>query len=367
MKKPALLTLAAAAASVASVASVALVGGTQAQALTVSASATSVTASAARNTLATSIPSAARTATTSADKRIRYVWVKECGKGDATVPCGPWTVTLANGKDVRLTDALVFSLTAKGKVDTGVMAPVTVSGDGNRVAYFRKPDGKLVVRDVAKGRVHVLPGSSAKPPKGVTMSDVVLTLSPDGEIVAIDYGDRNEKLPSLLVDLRSKKIGKLKGNLTVEGFSPDGKHVLTRRVTSENTTEFAAYDLDGNRTNSQVVPQVVANNSPIALADDGTSMALIINMSGTKRRLRTYDLASDTVGDYVDVTAPKGEDAYSLRWTPDGGLALWALRWDREMNLRGVTLRGLDPATGATTKIDSFKLRSDLWNWYLPR
>ncbi|GIH69029.1 hypothetical protein [Sphaerimonospora thailandensis] len=363
MKKPALLTLAAAAASVASVA---LVGGTQAQALTVSASATSVTASAARNTLASSTASAARTATASADKRIRYVWVKQCGKGDATVPCGPWTVTLTNGKDVRLTDALVFSLTAKGKVDKGAMAPLTVSGDGNRIAYFRKPDGKLVVRDVAKGRVHMLPGSSAKPPKGLTMTDVALTLSPNGEIIMIDYGDSKGKLPSLLVDLRSKKIGKLKGNLTFEGFSPDGKHVLTRRVTSENTTEFAAYDLNGNRTNSQVVPQVVANNSPIALADDGTSMALIINVSDTKKRLRTYDLASDTVGDYVNVTAPKDEYPYSLRWTPEGGLTLWALRYDREMNLRGVTLRGLDPATGATIKIDSFKLRSDLWNWYLP-
>ncbi|MBE3012316.1 hypothetical protein IL992_24440 [Microbispora sp. NEAU-D428] len=341
MRKPAILALSAAA----TMALTALAGAAQAQARTGAATATA----------------------SSSASTVRYAWLNSCKKKDGYLPCGSWRLTLRNGRDSVLTDAQVFPRTAKGKIDKQSYTPLSVSGDGRQVSYFRKKDGMLVVRDVTMNKVRALPPSVSKLPKGIGMGDLTTSLSRDGGLLTIDYYDDDDKMPSLVVNVRTGKVRKIPADASVVGFSPDGKHLLVSRGTAENTTQFSVYDQDGRRTNTQVVPQVVANNSPMALADDGSSVAVLITTASAKQRLRVYDLSEDTVGDAVDVRVPKNESAKRLEWTPDGGLKLWeTLDSAKTGETYRVVVRSLDTDTGATAKLDSFRVKPSVWTWWLP-
>ncbi|TQS27809.1 hypothetical protein [Microbispora sp. KK1-11] len=343
MRKPAILALPAAA----TMALTTLAGAAQAEARTGGASVTATASSSAST--------------------VRYAWLKSCKKKDGYLPCGSWRLALGNGRDSALTDAQVFPRTAKGKIDKQSYTPLSVSGDGRQVSYFRKKDGMLVVRDVTTNKVRALPRSVSKLPKGIGMGDLATSLSRDGGLLTIDYYDEDGKVPSLVVNVRTGKVRKIPADAAVAGFSPDGKHVLVSRGTAENTTQLSVYDEDGRRTNTQVVPQVVANNSPIALADDGSSVAVLITTTSAKQRVRVYDLSDDTVSDAVDVRLPKNESAKRLEWTPDGGLKLWeTLDWTKTGETYRVVVRTLDIGTGATATLDSFRVKSSVWAWWLP-
>jgi hypothetical protein len=305
-------------------------------------------------------------ATSDAKGQVRYAWLKSCPKKDYTIPCGPWTITLGSGKNLVLKDAVVHPYLADGKVDKEGATSFAISGNGKVVSYFRKSDRKIVVRDVASGKVRALPGKAGKLPKGLGMSDLDTFLSDDGGKIVIDYYDAAGTRPSLVVDLGTGKARSLRADSAVQGFSPDGKLVLTTRFTDENTTEFSVYDESGAKVNSQVVPQIVANNSPIALADDGSTVGVLITNPKGKQRLRLYDLASDTVGDAVDISVPKNEGAHRLFFDGSGNLTLWELRGDKAGNVVGADERRVDSSTGATTVIDSFKIKSTTWTWWLP-
>jgi hypothetical protein len=305
-------------------------------------------------------------ATSDANGQVRYSWLKSCPKKDYTIPCGAWNLALNSGKNLVLKDAMVHPLTADGKVDKEGATTFAISGNGKVVSYFRKSDHKLVVRNVATGKVHVLPGKAAALPKGLGMTDLDTILSDDGTKVLIDYYDAAGTRPSLVVDLASGTTRKLRADSAAQGFSPDGKLILVSRFTDENTTEFSVYDESGTKVNSQVVPQIVANNSPIALSDDGTTVGVLITSPKGKQRLRLYDLASDTVGDAIDVSVPKTEGAHRLFFDSAGNLTLWELRGDKAGNVVGAAERRVDQSTGATTVIDSFKIKSTAWTWWLP-
>ncbi|MEV8637353.1 hypothetical protein AB0395_37510 [Streptosporangium sp. NPDC051023] len=308
-------------------------------------------------------PAEAKTGAAS-DDSVRYAWIKGCPKKDYTVPCGKWTLTLRSGKTVKLADARVNPRQANGKVDKDASTTFAVSGDGRFVNYFR--GDKLVVRDVNSGKVRPLPGKAAVLPKGLGQSDVDTMFSPDGSIVVVDYFDDAEKLPTLIVNLKSGKTIKLPSKNNVLSFSPDGQHLLTGRYTDDNITEFVVFDADGKESESQVVPQIVSNNSPIALADDGSTVALVITGSSNKVRLRTYDLASDTVSDAVPLGIPKNESSQRLYWDPAGTLTLWTGRGSGEGEVTSAVKRTVNAETGSTRKLDSFTIKNSPWTWWLP-
>ncbi|GLW99569.1 hypothetical protein [Microtetraspora sp. NBRC 16547] len=326
-------------------------------------------AAVAATTSALAIPTMAEAKTgaaSAANAQIRYVWVKSCGEKDYTVPCGSWNFVTRDGKTRTLGDARVYAVNARGKVDKESLAALAISDDGEKVAYFRKSDNKLVIRDLATNRVRALPGTASRLPKGLGMSDLVTTLSPDGSSLLIDYQDENDKLPSLLVNMATGKIAKLRTDLYLQGFSPDSRHVLASRYTRENTTELRVLDENGATTGRKVVPQVIANNTPQALANDGNTVAVMINMTGGKQRLRVYDLESDSVGDAVNVNVPKNETPQQLRWDDSGNLTVWEMRSDKDGNTNGLVRRTLDPTSGGTTKTDSFPLTAKVYMWWVP-
>ncbi len=96
---------------------------------------------------------------------IRYASVKSCAdKENGSVPCGPWRLDLHSGERMTLKDARVAPRDRRGKVSKLLLAPIAVSGDGQAVAYYRKSDDRMVVRELG-GPVHVMPKIAL--PKGI--------------------------------------------------------------------------------------------------------------------------------------------------------------------------------------------------------
>ncbi|GIH76180.1 hypothetical protein [Planobispora longispora] len=322
-----------------------------------------ISAPAQAYTGAASATSSSSSSSSSSDS-VRYAWIKSCPKKDYTVPCGDWTLTMRSGKTVKLTDARVNPKNAKGAVDKSAAALFAVSGDGRVVNYFK--GGKLVVRDVNSGKVRPLPGKAATLPKGLGMSEVDTTLSHDGSIVVVDYSDEAGTLPSLVADLRTGKVVKLPAANSVLSFSSDGAHLLTSRFTDDNTTEFAVFDAQGRKTAGQVVPQLVSNNAPVALSDDGNTVTVIVTGASRKHRLHTYDLAADTVSDAVALGLPKNENGQRLFWDSAGKLTLWTSREGEDGDSASAVKRTVNPETGATRTLDSYKVKGGTWTWWLP-
>ncbi|MFC4588865.1 TolB-like translocation protein [Sphaerisporangium corydalis] len=297
---------------------------------------------------------------------MRYASLDSCTRKDEARPCGAWMLTLRNGRTVKLTDAAVFPRTAKGRLDRTSSTPFAVSGDGDRVLYVRASDHKLVWKDVLTGRVRSLPGAAARAPKGLGMSDVDPILSPSGDVVVIDYYDDSGKRPTLAVDLGTGQIGKLPGGDSVQGFSPDGRRILMSGSTSDNTTEFAVYDTNGQPAETREVPQVVSNNSPVALADDGVTIALVIVPPSGRPNLRQYDLSTDAISPAIDLGIAKKESAYRIYWDDSGKLTLWTLLSQKDGDVVRATVGAVNPSTGHFAKADSFRVRDHLWTWWLP-
>lgn len=309
---------------------------------------------------------AKKTRAANSSSAVRYAWLVGCKKKEYTVPCGPWRLSLRNGNTAKVTDAVVFPTMANGRVGKESNAPLAVSGDGTRIVYFRKSDHKLVWKNTSGGKAHSLPGKAAKAPKGIGMDEIRPTLSPDGEILVIDYLDASGKRPTLAIDLVNGDIARLPGRNDVQGFGPDGRRVLMSRTTDDNTTEFVVYDTDGHKAESREVPQIVSNNSPVALADDGVTIGLVIVPGKGRPRLRVYDLSTDTVSPAVDLKMPAKESPYRIHWDDSGKITLWSLRSNKDAVITRATASTVDPSTGGLKKIDSFAMRPDVWTWWLP-
>jgi hypothetical protein len=168
----------------------------------------------------TPLPALAHPAHGDADA-VRYAWVRGCGV--QAKPCGDWILFRRDGSRTRLRDARVKPLSDKGKTLNDDLAPLSVSDDGRRVAYFRKGDGRLVVRELGGG-VHVI--ADEVPARGYGMGDVRTMLSQDGTRLAVDYvGEYDRggkpKRPTDIYDVATgTKLGSIPWDVTLSGFSP---------------------------------------------------------------------------------------------------------------------------------------------------
>jgi hypothetical protein len=214
---------------------------------------------------------------------IRYASLDRCK--DADRPCGPWRLTLRDGREIVLPDAQVNPHNRHGKPDLERMASIAISGEGQRVAYIRTGDHRLVVRDL-NGDVHVMPREALP-----TRADgVALRLSLDGTHLAVD---------NLIFDVNEAvKLASLPGKATFEGFSGDGDEVLTFRPRKHHRMELTSYTLRGEllaraTLTSDYEPGSVTN-TPYALGADGRLVAHLTTNAG-KGAVEIIDLITGEV------------------------------------------------------------------------
>jgi hypothetical protein len=291
---------------------------------------------------------------------VRYASLKGCKiKDGSQVPCGLWRLEMHSGKEVKLSDALTTARDKHGKTLKDYPAPIAVSGDGHSVAYFRKSDSRLVVREIG-GAVHVMAKGAL--PKKIGIEEVDLKLSLDGGHLAVEYNDTNDRQPTQVYDVSSgQNPGTIPGGLTFQNFSGDGGAVLVSKSTDDNTTRLVTYSAEGAELSSTEPPQVVANNTPYGLAADGKTVAFF---TGTikKLSLKQYDLEGDTVTQSTRVKLGGSDLPEMVDWTGDQEVTVHVSHTTGDGR---TTMRILlvNPETGAIKVRDSYKVKSDSFTY----
>ncbi|KAA9376922.1 hypothetical protein F5972_20900 [Microbispora cellulosiformans] len=288
---------------------------------------------------------------------IRYASVDSCPRRDGTTtPCHTWRLDLLDGRRVALKDAMLWPLTAKGRPDRTNSAPLTVSGDGESVSYFRRSDHRLVVREFHGDRsaVRVMPRNPL--PRGVGMNEAWLKLSQDGDRLALGYTTKDGRTRVRLFDVaRASATGTTPETDAFSGFSGDGSAVLLQRAGDANTIGLSVHDDTGAELAAAVPPQIVANNGPWALSADDRTVAFVTGL-GKKARLRFYDVATDQPTGSVGFSLPEDAALDMIDWTGGHEVTLHLVRARGSRDV--VTVLRVDTETGRTRVRDSYKVRS---------
>ncbi|WP_283137767.1 hypothetical protein [Rhizohabitans arisaemae] len=285
---------------------------------------------------------------------IRYAWLDGCYAKVRSAPaCGDWILYLRDGGRERLRDAYVRPLDAKGK-PLNAITPLAVSDDGRRVAYFRKGDRRLVVRELG-GKVHVIRDEVLV--RGYLMRDVAVTLSQDGTRLAVDYDDeydhdRKEKRPTEIYDVATgTRLGTIPWNFLFSGFSLDGDEVLAKWEDDEyDTSDVFVFTVQGRQllhAKSPVKDLVL----PYGLAADGRSAATIDYEDG-REILKIHDLV--TKKSVMNIRMPRTEGAVdSIAWTGPTKITVHFVLQPEGKPAR-IQVREIDTATKKIRTSDSY-------------
>ncbi|MGW5685727.1 hypothetical protein [Nonomuraea sp. NPDC003754] len=266
---------------------------------------------------------------------LRAAWLQARPTNDGEVPTGTWQLEFADGKRKNLS-------VARAATTPGDAAPVAISGDGLHLAYVRTSDRRVVVASMAGGESFVGPsGAHVR----------AMWLSEDGSRLLIDHyderlgdGRRATDTADLLVEVGSGRTVSLPVGGEPAGFSADGDEVLSRRQLKDDTVQVSAHRTDG--TSAAWIPSRDVVPADLALSADGGTLVTL-----EQGRLRRYDLAA---GQWLAGEVSLGPSAYGLAWRA-GELTVKVGAHGAE-NWWNVQVLAVDPATGATRTVDSYRL-----------
>ncbi|MEQ4722822.1 hypothetical protein [Nonomuraea sp. B19D2] len=277
---------------------------------------------------------------------IRYASIKKCtAKTQTDRPCGGWRLVMHSGKKSVLPDAQGVALDAKGKTLPYSPAPIAVSGNGQRVAYFSKT-GRLAVRTFGGGVK--LFAKNALP--RVAQNEMTLLLSDDGGRLAALIGGEKPASTRVFDTATGARLGTVPADRSVLGFSFDGDELLTSVDGDEPVTDLAVYTDTGDEVVRVAPPQVVVSNAPQALSADGRTVANVVQ--GAKPELVLYDLQTDQVTARKKIKLPDA-DIHMIDWTGDTQVTLHMLSGDK------ITIVQIDTETGGVTVRDKYTLLKD--------
>ncbi|MFC7102540.1 hypothetical protein ACFQQB_20050 [Nonomuraea rubra] len=114
--------------------------------------------------------------------------------------CAQWRLVTRGGESFRMPDAVsVFTeQTAGNYMNTG--APLVISSDGRKVAYYRESDQRYAVRDLETGAVLLTPQTF--PRDTMVKGAGLVRLSPDGRFLAMT----GRGWPIVVVDMESGQV-----------------------------------------------------------------------------------------------------------------------------------------------------------------
>ncbi|MEU4227124.1 hypothetical protein AB0F17_22730 [Nonomuraea sp. NPDC026600] len=296
-------------------------------------------------------PTAAQAAPHHEHDGIRYASVKGCTvKGGEQRPCGEWRLMMHSGEKGSLPDAEAIAREANGKSSVTQVAPIAVSGDGQRVAYFTKA-GRLAVRTMGGG-VKVF-AKDALP--RVAQYNVTFNLSDDGGRLAAVFGTAKAVKTRIFDTATGALLGSTPGGQSMLGFSADGGELLTDVAGDEGVTDLIAYSESGEQLFRTTPPQIVSSNSPQALSGDGRTTANVV--MGAKPQLILYDMQTDEVTARRKIKLPVG-DLLMVDWTGEQQVTLHLVRYP-EGKANKMTIVQIDTGTGAVKVRDQYSLLKD--------
>ncbi|WP_157245596.1 hypothetical protein [Nonomuraea typhae] len=279
---------------------------------------------------------------------VRYASVKGCpDKNREKRPCGPWRLVMHSGEMTLLRDAQTVARHADGTSSGYQVAPIAVSGDGRRVAYFTK-QGRVAVRTLGGG-VKLL-AADALPRAG--QYERVFNLSDDGAKLAVTtYGKQTRVFDTAT----GAQLGSAGRDEPVEGFSGDADEILTLADGEDSVTDLVIYRDTGEQARRVTPPQLVSGNGPHALAADGTTIANLA--MGKKPALVLYDSATDQVTATPRVKLPAG-GVRRIDWTGENQVTVH-LALERDGRPTRMTVVQISVPSGAVKVRDRYTVLAD--------
>ncbi|MDF5752891.1 hypothetical protein [Spongiactinospora sp. TRM90649] len=123
--------------------------------------------------------------------------------------CAQWNVVTRDGRKYRMPEALSVYTEQTADEYMNTNAPLVISSDGRRVAYYSERDRAIAVRDLDGGQVRLVPVPITR--AELVAEPMLITLSPDGSRLAMWRKDR----PDVIVKVETGEVTRV----------PDGWHV----------------------------------------------------------------------------------------------------------------------------------------------
>ncbi|WP_062350975.1 hypothetical protein [Herbidospora yilanensis] len=291
------------------------------------------------------VPATAQAAPHHGGDSIRYASAKACKVKKATVLCGNWRLVTHHGKILQLRDAQLEALDGKRRPVGFAAAPVAISGNGQKIAYFRK-DGRIAVRTLGGG-VTLLPADTL--PKNVVQYNVWFRLSDDGASLAV-----TDRRTMIFDTKKGRRLGLLPAKREFMGFSGDGKEVLT----SGPDEVFRVYDRSARLLRQGRPADDVNGWGPNALHADARTVATLV--SGDK--IVVSDVETAQVEGDNPIKLPKGGTVEMLDWTGPDQVTLHVSQNLPKVPNRMTVLQH-DTKTGVTTVRDRYDILKDTFTY----
>jgi hypothetical protein len=243
---------------------------------------------------------------------VDYAYLDWCGttglRGKpVSGPCAQWHMISVTGKQWRVTDGLGVFPGRAGTTMNG-SAPLKISDQGTRIAYYRPSDEHFVVRDLLSGQTTVI--DRRVPPSSLEKDGADLMFSLDGRRLAVTFtyphpGD------AFLADTRSGAVRSLPGKAVV-GLGEDASTVvLTEEI--KGATWLVLSGPDGKvRRRVPLAPDVHLEGTRNLLAPDGHTLVALPGSDtegeGLAKPMDTVDLVDARTGRTVatrHITLPK--------------------------------------------------------------
>ncbi len=194
----------------------------------------------------------------------------------------------------------------------------SLSPDGRYLSCVDWATGDLAIRDLATGKLRHLTNTTES-----GESAFFSTISPDGKEVAyIWFGKNGPDLRLVRWDGSAPRVlYASKGVYPFPmGWSPDGKHILTRFYKEPNTHEIAVVSVvDGS---ARVLKTVEWSSLKVSFSPDGRYVAYDVPQQQGSDNHDIFVLAADGSREIRLVEHPA--DDQLLGWTPDGNHILFA-------------------------------------------
>ncbi|WP_062430760.1 WD40 repeat domain-containing protein [Herbidospora daliensis] len=291
------------------------------------------------------VPAAAQAEPHHGGDSIRYASAKACKVKKQVVLCGNWRLVTHHGEIIQLKDAQLEALDGKRKPVGFTAAPVAISGDGQKIVYFRK-DGRIAVRTMGGG-VTLLPADTL--PKNVVQYNVWFRLSDDGATLAV-----TDRRTMIFDTKKGKRLGLLPTKREFVGFSGDGKEVLT----SATDEVFRVYDRSGHLLRQGRPAEAVNGWGPNALHSDARTLATLVS----DNKIVVSDVETAQVEGDNPIKLPKGGTVEMLDWTGPTQVTLHVSQNLPKVPNRMTVLQH-DTKTGVTVVRDRYDILKDTFTY----
>ena len=284
--------------------------------------------------------------------------------GDRT--CAQWRLVTRTGQSFRVPEALSVYSEQSAKNYMNTSAPLEISSNGRRIAYYSERDQRFAVRDLAGGQIWLSPQTVTR--AAMAKAGGLLRISPDGRFLGMSGGGR----PSAVLEVETGKVTEVPQGWQVQRVPNGGAPVV---VTKDRQLGLLADgEVKALTTDADVltVSELSPDGHTLAYLDAGTARS---GMGDLDITLHTIYLPSGKVSGKIELReAPKGFPPMRIGgWlsateviVADEARGAWAKSGPESVPTLGDITYGVDVISGQVRMLAKYTYRAWAGNMSIP-